>query len=73
MLKVNNSLVELGLEWNCIGIWDQGVRAIADSMAINTSIVSLDLRNNKIGPQGAQSLALGLRHNTALQNLGLLV
>ena len=58
------------MEWNCIGIWDSGVRAIADALSINETLQELDLRNNKIGPQGAQVLALCLKHNTKLRKLG---
>ena len=60
----------MNLEWNCIGIWDSGVKAVADGLSVNQSLTELDLRNNKIGPQGAQTLALALKHNTTLSKLG---
>lgn len=66
MLKVNNSITSLNLEWNCVGIWETGIRAISDALAMNSTLVHLDLRNNKIGPQGIQALALGLKSNTTL-------
>ncbi|KAJ3193227.1 hypothetical protein HK101_005194 [Irineochytrium annulatum] len=49
MLKVNTVLTDLLLEWNCVGIWETGVRALADALPINQSLQVLDLRNCKIG------------------------
>ncbi|TPX69775.1 hypothetical protein SpCBS45565_g02220 [Spizellomyces sp. 'palustris'] len=71
MLKVNSAVKCLVLEWNCIGIWEAGVRALADALSINHTLEELDLRNNKIGPNGCQSLALCLRNNTTLRCLDL--
>lgn len=71
LLKVNNIIESISLEWNCIGIWEAGIRAIADSLSMNSSLISLDLRNNKIGPHGCQALALSLKHNTTLRKLGI--
>ena len=34
------------------------------------TLEELDLRNNKIGPQGVQLLAAALKHNTSLRRLG---
>lgn len=65
-------LYSLVLEWNCIGIWEAGIQILADALSINQTLEELDLRNNKIGPQGAQSLALCLRNNTALRRLGMM-
>ncbi|KAI9092451.1 hypothetical protein DFS34DRAFT_294806 [Phlyctochytrium arcticum] len=72
MLKINTSLKSLILEWNCIGIWEAGVRALADALSVNQTLEELDLRNNKIGPSGCQSLALCLRNNTSLRKIGIL-
>lgn len=58
------------LEWNCIGIWESGIHALGDALSINQNLEELDLRNNKIGPNGAVALALGLKHNTRLRRLG---
>ncbi|KAJ3003784.1 hypothetical protein HKX48_001559 [Thoreauomyces humboldtii] len=71
MLKINDALKTLILEWNCVGIWQAGVRAIADGLAVNERLEDLDLRNNKIGPDGAQTLALSLRNNRSLRRLDL--
>ncbi|KAI8930191.1 hypothetical protein BC831DRAFT_547078 [Entophlyctis helioformis] len=71
MLKVNSTLKSLNLEWNCIGIWEAGIRAIADALSINQTLEELDVRNNKIGPQAIQNVALCLKHNTKLRKLDL--
>lgn len=70
MLKVNSTLECLYLEWNCIGIWDTGIKSIAEALTMNESLTLLDLRNNKIGPHSAQALAISLKHNTTLKKLG---
>ncbi|KAJ8326783.1 hypothetical protein QVD99_005432 [Batrachochytrium dendrobatidis] len=69
MLKVNSTLKSLNLEWNCVGIWEAGVKSIADALTLNQSLEELDLRNNKIGPQASQHVALSLKHNTRLRRL----
>lgn len=61
----------LNLEWNCVGIWETGVKALADCLTINQTLQDLDLRNNKIGPQAAQYLALSLKHNTCMRRVDL--
>lgn len=85
LLKVNSKLQQyvdayfaysqqlicsLFLEWNCLGIWDSGIKCISDALSINEALQTLDLRNNKIGPQSAQHLALCLKHNHSLKKLG---
>ncbi|KNE59105.1 hypothetical protein AMAG_18099 [Allomyces macrogynus ATCC 38327] len=68
-LKVNHSLQELLLEWNSLGLWDDAMAAIGDALAINSGLVKLDLRNNKIGPTGIEHLAAGLKSNRTLTHL----
>jgi Ran GTPase-activating protein (RanGAP) involved in mRNA processing and transport len=79
MLKVNGALkkytdydiiIRLLLEWNCIGIWDNGVSNLSEALTLNMTLEELDLRNNKIGPQGVQILAASLKHNTCLRRIG---
>lgn len=64
-------LKRLYLEWNCLGIWDTGVRSIAEALSLNQKLTTLDLRNNKIGPQAIQNLAVCLKQNTTLRCLDL--
>ncbi|KAJ3366045.1 Leucine-rich repeat-containing protein 45 [Allomyces javanicus] len=68
-LKVNHSLQELLLEWNSLGLWDDAMAAIGDALAINSGLIKLDLRNNKIGPTGIEHLATGLKSNRTLTHL----
>ena len=53
-----------------IGIWDNGISNLSESLTLNMTLEELDLRNNKIGPQGVQILATSLKHNTSLRRLG---
>ncbi|KAJ3367784.1 Leucine-rich repeat-containing protein 45 [Kappamyces sp. JEL0680] len=69
MLKVNNKLESLFLEWNCLGIWDNGIRAISEALSINETLRVLDLRNNKVGPESTQTMAHALKYNTSLRKL----
>ncbi|CAK4078893.1 unnamed protein product [Aphanomyces euteiches] len=71
MLKTNVTLVHVNLEWNCIGVLDHGMEALASALALNTALTCLDLRNNSIGPDGAILLAQTLRRNRTLEELDL--
>lgn len=68
---VNIFLYSLYLEWNCLGIWDTGIRAIAEGLTMNQTLTTLDIRNNKIGPQAIQNIAICLKQNTTLECLDL--
>ncbi|KAJ3077306.1 hypothetical protein HDU98_004268 [Podochytrium sp. JEL0797] len=70
MLKMNGTLKGLMLEWNCLGIWETGVKALADALLVNDALEILDLRNCKLSPQGVNMLSLGLKQNKALRKLG---
>lgn len=41
------------MQWNSIGLWDVGVKAIAEALVQNTTLTDLDLRNNRIGNKEA--------------------
>ncbi len=58
------------MEWNCIGIWESGIKALADAININQTLEELDLRNNKVGSQGGVVLANALKTNSSLRRLG---
>ena len=68
LLRPPTSLVSLSLEWNNAHL---GLEALGDALAVNTTLRSLDLRNNKIGPEGAAILAKSLTGNRTLQKLDL--
>jgi Ran GTPase-activating protein (RanGAP) involved in mRNA processing and transport len=70
MLKKNYALQSLCLEWNFLGMHN-GVEALGEALAHNRSLTQLDLRNNKVGSDGASSLARGLAGNATLTSLDL--
>ncbi|KAL7750331.1 Leucine-rich repeat-containing protein 45 [Sorochytrium milnesiophthora] len=71
LVSVSTSLKSLILEWNSIGLWNDGVKAIADALSSTATLEELDLRNNKIGPQAVELLANALKYNTSLKRLDL--
>lgn len=58
------------LEWNALGMWEEGFAVFCEGLASNTSLTQLDLRNNQINHQGAAELCMALRRNSTLQELG---
>ncbi|KAJ3011705.1 UNVERIFIED_CONTAM: Leucine-rich repeat-containing protein 45 [Siphonaria sp. JEL0065] len=68
---MNNTLKSLMLEWNCLGIWETGIKALADAITVNEGLEVLDLRNCKVSPQGVNMLSLGVKQNKALKALDL--
>ncbi|KAG7401603.1 leucine Rich Repeat [Phytophthora boehmeriae] len=71
LLRSSHNIVAISLEWNNVGLLDQGVDALASALEVDTRLVTLDLRNNNIGPEGAKALAKALRHNRTLRQLDL--
>eukprot|EP00904_Undaria_pinnatifida_P004340 jgi/Undpi1/13907/HiC_scaffold_9.g03558.m1 len=71
MLKVNNSIQSLSLEWNSIGTFEQGIQRFADGLEVNGSLTKLILCNNHIGAQGGSYLARALKANSTLAELDL--
>ncbi|ETW05897.1 hypothetical protein H310_03546 [Aphanomyces invadans] len=71
MLKTTMTIEHVNLEWNCIGVLDHGVESLANALALNTSLTSIDLRNNSIGPDGAVILAHALKRNRTLEEMDL--
>ncbi|RKP18481.1 RNI-like protein [Rozella allomycis CSF55] len=61
----------LTLEWNCLGVWETALEAISDALTLNNTLEDLDLRNNRISPQGMALLARGMKNNSGLQNIDL--
>ena len=70
-LKKNTSVRYLRLDWNSLGLWGTGMRALADGLAINQTVVMLDLRNNQISHEGASELANCMKRNKTLKALDL--
>ena len=49
----------------------EGIKAIADSIAVTASMTSIDLRDNGFGPGGAKALAPALRDSPSLTSINL--
>lgn len=60
----------LTLEWNNLGTWEDAFAAFCGGLAANSTLRQLDLRNNQISHKGAEELALALKGNATLQELG---
>eukprot|EP00696_Hemimastix_kukwesjijk_P007964 gnl/Hemi2/2008_TR715_c0_g1_i1.p1 gnl/Hemi2/2008_TR715_c0_g1~~gnl/Hemi2/2008_TR715_c0_g1_i1.p1 ORF type:complete len:681 (-),score=245.99 gnl/Hemi2/2008_TR715_c0_g1_i1:102-2144(-) len=69
IIRANTTLVNLNLEWNAIGVGDKGVLALCEALSMNSSIQTIDLRNNHISPEGGNIIAQMLKSNVCLQNL----
>uniref|UniRef100_A0A673GKB4 Leucine rich repeat containing 45 n=1 Tax=Sinocyclocheilus rhinocerous TaxID=307959 RepID=A0A673GKB4_9TELE len=69
-LLVRNKIL-LVLEWNALGMWEEGFAVFCEGLASNTSLSQLDLRNNQINHQGAAELCLALKRTSTLQELDL--
>ncbi|XP_016368745.1 leucine-rich repeat-containing protein 45 [Sinocyclocheilus rhinocerous] len=71
LLVRNKILRRLVLEWNALGMWEEGFAVFCEGLASNTSLSQLDLRNNQINHQGAAELCLALKRTSTLQELDL--
>uniref|UniRef100_A0A8C2K6Z2 Leucine rich repeat containing 45 n=1 Tax=Cyprinus carpio TaxID=7962 RepID=A0A8C2K6Z2_CYPCA len=71
LLVRNKMLRRLVLEWNALGMWEEGFGVFCEGLASNTSLAQLDLRNNQINHQGAAELCIALKRNSTLQELDL--
>ncbi|NWW44357.1 LRC45 protein, partial [Pedionomus torquatus] len=71
LLRQNKSIRSLILEWNSLGVWEEGFSFFCQGLGANNVLQRLDLRNNQINHQGAAELAMALRQNTSLQELDL--
>ena len=58
------------LEWNSLGVWEEGFSFFCQGLGANNFLQRLDLRNNQINHQGAGELAVALKQNASLQELG---
>ncbi|KAL1263809.1 hypothetical protein QQF64_004164 [Cirrhinus molitorella] len=71
LLVRNKMLRRLVLEWNALGMWEEGFAVFCEGLASNASLTQLDLRNNQINHQGAAELCIALKRNSGLQELDL--
>ncbi|EQB76939.1 leucine-rich repeat-containing protein 45 [Camelus ferus] len=72
LLRQNKSIQSLTLEWNSLGTWEEAFATFCGALAANSALRQLDLRNNQISHKGAEELALALKSNASLQQLGFL-
>ncbi|XP_025050439.1 leucine-rich repeat-containing protein 45 [Alligator sinensis] len=71
LLQQNKSIQSLVLEWNSLGVWEEGFSLFCQGLSANRSLQRLDLRNNQINHEGAGELAAALKGNSSLQELDL--
>uniref|UniRef100_A0A8B9NDW8 Leucine rich repeat containing 45 n=1 Tax=Accipiter nisus TaxID=211598 RepID=A0A8B9NDW8_9AVES len=71
LLRQNKSIRRLILEWNSLGMWEEGFSFFCQGLGANNFLQRLDLRNNQINHQGAGELAVALKQNASLQELDL--
>uniref|UniRef100_A0A8C0BUU2 Leucine rich repeat containing 45 n=1 Tax=Buteo japonicus TaxID=224669 RepID=A0A8C0BUU2_9AVES len=71
LLRQNKSIRRLILEWNSLGVWEEGFSFFCQGLGANNFLQRLDLRNNQINHQGAGELAVALKQNASLQELDL--
>eukprot|EP01083_Nonionella_stella_P284795 969536_1 len=72
-LNTHQPVQFLNLEWNRLGVGSPGgfPYGLSEALKGNTTLRVLDLRNNSIGTNGAQSVAVFLEFNQALERLDL--
>jgi Ran GTPase-activating protein (RanGAP) involved in mRNA processing and transport len=63
-----SSVRNLSLEWNVVS---NGLGPLTEALSLNANLESLDLRNNRIGPEGAGQIARMLQTNKGLNKLDL--
>lgn len=68
VLRSQNCISHVSLEWNNIG---NEIMQLAEVLMYNDTLKVLDLRNNRIGPEGAGFLAKMLEKNRCLVKLDL--
>ncbi|CAF3143188.1 unnamed protein product [Rotaria socialis] len=72
VLRRNQTLQNLRLEWNQIGAMDSpAFSSFCDAISMNKSLIELDLRNNDISHVGGSELAAVLKRNVTLRILDL--
>ena len=67
-LRGQNFIRSISLEWNNIG---DSIGILLDALSYSGSLQSLDLRNNRIGPDGASALARFIESSSSIVKLDL--
>lgn len=71
LLRHNNHLHHLLLEWNAVGLFPEKFAILCGGLSLNTSLQSIDLRNNQINHNCAPFLTEVLLRNSTLHTLDL--
>ncbi|XP_066520616.1 leucine-rich repeat-containing protein 45 [Hoplias malabaricus] len=71
LLMRSKTLRRLVLEWNALGMWEEGFSIFCEGLASSPCLIQLDLRNNQINHQGAAELGSALKRNSVLQEFDL--
>ncbi|CAI9715335.1 leucine-rich repeat-containing protein 45 [Octopus vulgaris] len=71
MLRNNNCLTSICLEWNDLGILETPFIVFCDGLQANCNLRRLDIRNNQVTHHGAKQLAEALSSNKTLQVIDL--
>ena len=71
-LTKNRTLRTLSLEWNSLGLFPEGFRALSATLALPSStLTSLDFRNNRLTADAGTSIANALNTNRSVNTLDL--
>lgn len=70
-LIITGTFIRLNLQWNSLGVWESGMKELAEGLAVNTSLEYLDLQSNHINHEGVTYLASALTSNNSLEELGM--
>ncbi|CAM4659901.1 unnamed protein product [Caretta caretta] len=70
LLRQNKSIRSLTLEWNSLGMWEEGFSLFCQGLGVS-SLRELDLRWNNIGLLGGRALLSCLHSNKTLRRLEL--
>ena len=70
LLRLNNTITRLSLEWNCVGLDQDCFAGLCAGLASNKGVQVMDLRNNQLTHQAVVALASALRVNQTVRHLG---
>ncbi|XP_035212783.1 leucine-rich repeat-containing protein 45-like isoform X2 [Stegodyphus dumicola] len=71
LLRHNNYLQNLYLEWNGVGIFPEKFAVLCEGLNMNMSLKTIDLKNNQLNHVCAQSVADVIIKNSTLQKIDL--
>ncbi|OMJ85977.1 hypothetical protein SteCoe_12611 [Stentor coeruleus] len=68
VFRGQNFIRSISLEWNNIG---DGIGALTESLIYSNNLQNLDLRNNRIGPEGASYISKFIENSTSIVKIDL--